>query len=99
MNPRTHPDYGHDLSLQLDGADEIPQGRVRVLGGGAILAVAVVLTALNLRPAVTSIAPLLGDMRADLGTSATWAGLLTSFPRCALQLQAWPRPSCRRGSV
>ena len=80
MNPRPHSDYGHDLSLQLDGADEIPQGRVPVFGGGAILAVAVVLTALNLRPAVTSIAPLLGDMRADLGTSATWAGLLTTLP-------------------
>ncbi|KAA0086790.1 MFS transporter [Mycolicibacterium sp. P9-64] len=81
MDPRPqHSAYGHDLSLQLDGADEIPQGRVGVLGGGAILAVAVVLTALNLRPAVTSIAPLLGDMRADLGTSATWAGLLTTLP-------------------
>ncbi|MGB7508787.1 MAG: MFS transporter, partial [Mycobacterium sp.] len=50
------------------------------MAGGALLAVAVVLTALNLRPAVTSVAPLLGDMRADLGVSATWAGLLTTLP-------------------
>ncbi|MBB5161935.1 CP family cyanate transporter-like MFS transporter [Mycobacterium sp. AZCC_0083] len=81
MNPRTQQsNFGRDLSRQLDGADELPQGRVPVIGGGALLAVAVVLTALNLRPAVTSVAPLLGDMRADLGTSATWAGLLTTLP-------------------
>ncbi|BDX34412.1 MFS transporter [Mycobacterium antarcticum] len=53
---------------------------VPTLAGGILLAVAVILTALNLRPAVTSVAPLLGDMRADLGTSATWAGLLTTMP-------------------
>ena len=81
MDPLTQrSNYGRDLSRQLDGADELPQGRVPALGGGALLAVAVVLTALNLRPAVTSVAPLLGDMRADLGTSATWAGLLTTLP-------------------
>jgi CP family cyanate transporter-like MFS transporter len=81
VNLRTQQsNFGRDLSRQLDGADELPQGRVSVLGGGALLAVAVVLTALNLRPAVTSVAPLLGDMRADLGTSATWAGLLTTLP-------------------
>ena len=45
-----------------------------------MLAVAVILVALNLRPAVTSVAPLLGDMREELGTSATWAGLLTTMP-------------------
>lgn len=53
---------------------------IPVVAGGALLAVAVVLTALNLRPAVTSVAPLLGDMRDELGTSATWAGLLTTMP-------------------
>lgn len=54
--------------------------QVPVAAGGALLAVAVVLTALNLRPAVTSIATLLGDMRAELSVSATWAGLLTTVP-------------------
>lgn len=54
--------------------------RMPVVAGGALLAVAVVLTAVNLRPAVTSVAPVLGDMRADLATSATWAGLLTTLP-------------------
>ncbi|MDG4663574.1 MFS transporter [Mycobacterium sp. 236(2023)] len=54
--------------------------RVPAVAGGALLAVAVVLTALNLRPAVTSIATVLGDMRAELSVSATWAGLVTTMP-------------------
>jgi CP family cyanate transporter-like MFS transporter len=61
-------------------ATEPVPSRVPTVAGGALLAVAVVLTALNLRPAVTSVAPLLDDMRADLGVSATWAGLLTTVP-------------------
>ncbi|OMC34594.1 MFS transporter [Mycobacterium sp. GA-1841] len=48
--------------------------------GGALLVVAVVLTALNLRPAITSIGPVLGDMRESLGASAVWAGVLTTMP-------------------
>ncbi|MEZ0339313.1 CynX/NimT family MFS transporter [Mycobacterium sp. pV006] len=54
--------------------------RVSVATGGALLAFAVVLTALNLRPAVTSVAPLLDVMRDDLSVSATWAGVLTTVP-------------------
>jgi CP family cyanate transporter-like MFS transporter len=61
------------------GVDSSPQG-IPVVAGGLLLAVAVILTAVNLRPAVTSIAPLLGDMRDELGTSATWAGVLTTLP-------------------
>lgn len=53
---------------------------IPVVAGGALLAVAVVLTAINLRPAVTSIATVLGDMRGDLAVSATWAGVLTTLP-------------------
>ncbi|MDP9167624.1 MAG: MFS transporter, partial [Actinomycetota bacterium] len=53
---------------------------VPTVAGGTLLAVAVILVALNLRPAVTSVAPLLGDIRDELGTSATWAGLLTTMP-------------------
>lgn len=67
-------------AVQLEQADPIPPAGVPVIAGGALLAVAVILVALNLRPAVTSVAPLLGDMRQELGTSATWAGLLTTMP-------------------
>ncbi|ANI37998.1 CynX/NimT family MFS transporter [Mycolicibacterium vaccae] len=55
-------------------------GPVPTVAGGALLAMAVVLAALNLRPAVTSIATLLHDIRGDLGMSATWAGLVTTMP-------------------
>ena len=48
--------------------------------GGVLLVVAVVLTALNLRPAITSVGPLLGEVRDGLGTSALWAGVLTTLP-------------------
>ncbi|MFB1295840.1 CynX/NimT family MFS transporter [Mycobacterium sp. pW049] len=64
-----------DFVVAPPGSRRVPAG-----AGGALLAVAVVLTALNLRPAVTSIATLLGDMRAELSVSATWAGLLTTVP-------------------
>nr|WP_310786660.1 MFS transporter [Mycobacterium sp. Z3061] len=50
------------------------------LAGGGLLVAAVVLTALNLRPALTSVGPLLGAMRESLGASATWAGVLTTLP-------------------
>lgn len=67
------------LGLGADSTAADPS-RVPVIAGGALLAFAVALTALNLRPAVTSVAPLLAEMRADLGVSATWAGLLTTLP-------------------
>lgn len=67
-----------DLEPELDGSAELRPAEVAA--GGALLVVAVVLTALNLRPAITSVGPLLGDMRDELGTSALWAGLLTTLP-------------------
>ena len=70
--------YEHDLECELDGAAELRPGAMAA--GGALLVVAVILTALNLRPAITSVGPLLGDMRGDLGVSGTWAGVLTTLP-------------------
>jgi CP family cyanate transporter-like MFS transporter len=51
-----------------------------VVAAGTLLAVAVVLTALNLRPAITGVGPMLAEMRADLGASVLWAGALTTLP-------------------
>lgn len=70
--------YEHDLELELDGAVEVRPGTMAA--GGALLVVAVILTALNLRPAITSIGPVLGEMRESLGASAVWAGVLTTLP-------------------
>ncbi|MUL80221.1 MFS transporter [Mycobacterium sp. CBMA247] len=70
--------YEHDLELELDGAVEVRPAAMAA--GGALLVVAVILTALNLRPAITSIGPVLGEMRESLGASAVWAGALTTLP-------------------
>ncbi|MGW5723465.1 CynX/NimT family MFS transporter [Amycolatopsis sp. NPDC003865] len=64
--------------LELDGAVEVRTPGV--VAAGALLAIAVVLTALNLRPAITGVGPMLAEMRADLGTSGIWAGVLTTLP-------------------
>jgi CP family cyanate transporter-like MFS transporter len=77
-----HPHYDDALALELDGAIEVPiaERPSTRIAGGALLAAAVALTALNLRPSVTSVAPLLGEMRGALGTSSVWAGVLTTLP-------------------
>jgi MFS transporter, CP family, cyanate transporter len=53
-------------------------GMRRPLAVGAALAI--VLAALNLRPAVVAVSPLLGEIRADEGLSGAAAGLLTTLP-------------------
>ncbi|MER5769944.1 MFS transporter [Streptomyces sp. NPDC001985] len=45
-----------------------------------LVTVGIVLAALNLRPAITSLGPLLEEVRAGLGMSGSVAGLLTSVP-------------------
>jgi len=44
------------------------------------LALGVILLALNLRPLVVAVSPLVGVIRADTGMSAATAGLLTTLP-------------------
>ncbi|OXM48531.1 CynX/NimT family MFS transporter [Amycolatopsis alba] len=68
-----------DDRLELEGSIETAW-RPGVITGGLLLGVAVVLVALNLRPAITSVGPILGEMRDDLGATATWAGVLTTLP-------------------
>lgn len=48
--------------------------------GALLLGAAVLLVAMNLRPSVASLGPLLDEARLALGASATWAGLLTTVP-------------------
>ncbi len=48
--------------------------------GRALLVAAVVLTAFNLRTAVTALGPLLAEVRRDVGLTPVAAGLLTSLP-------------------
>ncbi len=53
-----------------------------------LLLLGLVLVALNLRPALSSMAPLLGEVSASLGLSGTQAGLLTTLPVFCLGLFA-----------
>src|SRR5215218_4952197 len=61
-----------------DGTTVSAAARSR-LATAAVL-VAIVAVALNQRPAVVAVAPVLGDLRADTGLSAALAGLLTAVP-------------------
>lgn len=57
-----------------------PTPLARTSAGTVLLAAAVVLVALNQRPAVVGVAPLLTEIRADTGLSSALGGLLTSLP-------------------
>ncbi|WP_344648550.1 MFS transporter [Cryptosporangium japonicum] len=57
---------------------------------------ALVLVALNLRPAVTSLGPVLEEVRADLGMSAGLAGLLTSVPALCFAVVGVTAPALAR---
>jgi CP family cyanate transporter-like MFS transporter len=48
--------------------------------GGWLLLAVVVAVAVNLRPAIAAVPPVLQTIRSDLGLSATGAGLLTALP-------------------
>ena len=56
------------------------RGTARSRAGTALLVAAIVAVALNQRPAVVAIAPVLTALRADTGLSAATAGLLTTAP-------------------
>src|SRR5437763_969325 len=78
------PDVGRDpdTSSQLkQGAPETVRDRERTaaVGGGLLLA-GVALAAANMRPAVTSLASVLGEVRGSLEASSTWASVVTSVP-------------------
>lgn len=86
------------VEQDLERAQVVTTGRARPLAvaGGALLAVAVILAALNLRPAVTSVGPLLDKAQADLGATATWAGLLTTLPGLCFAVAGLTAPALAR---
>jgi MFS transporter, CP family, cyanate transporter len=66
-----------------------------------LVAVSLVLTAVNLRPAVSGLGPLLEEIRRDLEMSGTVAGLLTSVPALCFAVFGGtaPRLARRHGPV
>ncbi|TDU22302.1 CP family cyanate transporter-like MFS transporter [Chromohalobacter marismortui] len=55
---------------------------------GVLTLVALLLVALNLRPALTSVAPVLGNIGEALALSPSWQGILTTLPVLFLGLAA-----------
>jgi CP family cyanate transporter-like MFS transporter len=85
----------------VDGAtetstDAVPAARRRE---ALLLVGAIVLVSLNLRSAITTVGPLIGDIRADLGLSGTAVGLLAAAPLVAFGLVSplGPRLAARYG--
>jgi CP family cyanate transporter-like MFS transporter len=61
-----------------------------------LVVVALILAALNLRPAITSLGALLKEVRDGLGMSGTMAGLLTSVPAACFALFGFAAPRLAR---
>jgi MFS transporter, CP family, cyanate transporter len=61
-----------------------------------LLALSIVFVSANLRPALTSVAPLIGEIRADAGLSNGVAGLLTTLPLLAFGVLAPVAPRLAR---
>ncbi|WP_460954617.1 MFS transporter [Parasphingorhabdus pacifica] len=59
---------------------ETPGLRTASVTGGGLLLVGVALAALNMRPAVTSLASVLGEVQGAAGASTTWASAVTAAP-------------------
>src|SRR5919107_4638678 len=70
------------MTKRTSATAESGRSRLRKL----ILVLGIVLLAANLRPALTGVAPLIGQIRADTGISNGVAGLLTTLPLLAFGL-------------
>ncbi|WP_372470502.1 MFS transporter [Saccharothrix luteola] len=68
------------------------RSRQVALVGSTLLAIGVALAAANLRPAVTSLASVLGDVRTSLGVSTAWTSLLTAVPTLCFGFAAFLAP-------
>lgn len=79
-----------------DATGAVQRDRHAALLGTPLLVVGVALAAMNLRPAVTSMAAVLGEVRADLGASVLWASLLTAVPTLCFGLAAVAAPAVGR---
>ncbi|MGW7052092.1 CynX/NimT family MFS transporter [Streptomyces sp. NPDC054887] len=72
------------------------QHRARSVWVTRLVVLGLVLAALNLRPAITSLGPLLEEVRAGLGMSGSVAGLLTSVPPLCFALFGLTAPRLAR---
>lgn len=92
--------YENAMTTKAPSASTTPQDPSSILNRRWLLLLGLVLVALNLRPALASMAPLLGSVSSSLGLSSAEAGLLTTLPVLCLGLFAplAPRLARRFGS-
>ena len=83
-----HLDELEELLIDAEVDDEQLQQTPPVVLRPWVLLLGLVLVALNLRPALSSVAPLLGVVSDSLGLSAAQAGLLTTLPVLCLGIFA-----------
>ncbi|MFG1603306.1 CynX/NimT family MFS transporter [Actinoplanes sp. NPDC049265] len=74
----------------------VTEEKTRARSGGVVAVVAILLAAVNLRLAVTSVGPVLAEIRDGLGMSGTVAGLLTSLPVVCFALFGFTAPRLAR---
>jgi CP family cyanate transporter-like MFS transporter len=77
-----------ELLIDAEADDEQVQQTHPVLQRPWLLLLGLILVALNLRPALSSMAPMLSEISRTLGLSAAQAGLLTTLPVLCLGLFA-----------
>ena len=77
-----------ELLIDAEADDEQAQQRPALVCRPWLLLLGLILVALNLRPALSSMAPLLSEVSKSLGLSAAQAGLLTTLPVLCLGLFA-----------
>lgn len=77
-----------ELLIDAEADDEQVQQTHPVLQRPWLLLLGLILVALNLRPALSSMAPMLSEISKTLGLSAAQAGLLTTLPVLCLGLFA-----------
>ncbi|MCG8294464.1 MULTISPECIES: CynX/NimT family MFS transporter [Pseudomonas] len=91
QQPRnTHPREAEldELLIDAEADDEQVQQQPPAVHRPWLLLLGLVLVALNLRPALSSMAPVLGQVAEGLGLNASQAGLLTTLPVLCLGLFA-----------
>ncbi|PQP05822.1 MULTISPECIES: CynX/NimT family MFS transporter [Pseudomonas] len=77
-----------ELLIDAEADDEEVQQHHPILRRPWLLLLGLILVALNLRPALSSMAPMLSEVSKTLGLSAAQAGLLTTLPVLCLGLFA-----------
>ncbi|WP_460131320.1 CynX/NimT family MFS transporter [Pseudomonas sp. S1_E04] len=85
-----------ELLIDAEADDDVVQQMQPIVSRPWLLLVGLVLVALNLRPALSSLSPLLSEVSGSLGLSAAKAGLLTTLPVLCLGLFAPTAPILAR---